>query len=72
MKTLATASNKGTFFKSSSATPTRAISIVYSLIDDRAEVQASVCYAGQYQRHAVYGTNKNVQYDVPTSIVDRF
>ena len=46
-------------FKKSSTAPTRAISIVYSSIsfmDDRGNAQASVCYAGQYQRHAVNGT----------------
>lgn len=35
MKSLATVSNMGTFFESSSTTPTRAISIVYSFMDDR-------------------------------------
>ena len=72
IKSLATVSNMGMFFMSSSTTPTRAICIVYSSMDDRAKAQASVCYAGQYQRHVVRGTPNNVQYDVPTSIVDRF
>jgi hypothetical protein len=50
----------GTFSESSSTAPTRAISIVYSSIsftdDRRGNAQASVCYAGQHQRHVVNGT----------------
>lgn len=45
---LSTVSNMGTFFESLSTTPTRAISIVYSLMDDGDKAQASVCYVGQY------------------------
>jgi exo-beta-1,3-glucanase (GH17 family) len=55
MKSLATASNMSTFSKSSSTTPTHAISIVYSFRDDHGKAQASVCYASQYQRHAANG-----------------
>jgi len=69
MKSLSTVSNRGTFFKSSSMTSTRAISRVFSFMDDRGKLRHLFVTRVKSKARA---QQQYVQYDVPTSIVERF